>query len=63
MSICVYVHDKATALYDLELVYAKMPTWLVTWVRDRNPTSGEEAMRLADQDIHNRDKTKYGHSL
>ena len=51
--------SEATALYDLELVYAKMPTWLMTWVRDRSPTSGEEVMRLADQHLHNREQPRY----
>ena len=51
--------SEATALYDLKLAYAKMPTWLMTWVRDRNPTSGEESMRLADQHLHYHEQPRY----
>ena len=50
--------SEVTALYDLELVYAKMPTWLMMWVRDRNPTS-REVMRLANQHLHNREQPRY----
>ena len=52
------VNDGQICVY-LKLVYAQMPMWLMTWVRDRSPTTREEAMRLADQHFHNCKQLRY----
>lgn len=40
-------------LYDTDFVLERMPSWLSTWVRDKDPASFKEVLRIADQHVEN----------